>query len=126
MKVLILYIAIAKLLSFSCGDFVNSSDNYNFTAQHTAVFPDYTILAEKCSLATGNGSRSFSALKLNYTEMEALKLQPFRNLELQRSRYHDVDKSFFEFIREYIERSHRGDNYKSMYLNTLGHLVNFC
>lgn len=126
MKVLILYIAIAKLLSFSCGDFVNSSDNYNFTAQYTAVFPDYTILAEKCSLATGNGSRSFSALKLNYTEMEALKLQPIRNLELQRSRYHDVDKSFFEFIREYLERSHRGDNYKKMYLNTLDHLVNFC
>lgn len=126
MKVLILYIAIAKLLSFSCGDFVNSSDNYNFTAQYTAVFPDYTILADKCSLATGNGSRSFSALKLNYTEMEALKLQPIRNLELQRSRYHDVDKSFFEFIREYLERSHRGDNYKRMYLNTLDHLVNFC
>lgn len=125
MKVLILYIAIAKLLSFSCGDFVNSSDNYNFTAQYTAVFPDYTILAEKCSLATGNGSRSFSALKLNYTEMEALKLQPIRQRELSRSRYHEVDKSVFEFIREYLERSHRPDRYKKMYLNTLDHLVSF-
>ncbi len=125
MKVLFLYLAIAKLLSFSCGDFVNSSDNYNFTAQYTAVFPDYTILAEKCSLATGNGSRSFSALKLNYTEMEALKLKPIRSRELSLSRYHDVDISFFEFIREYLERSHRPERYKSMYLNTLDHLLAF-
>lgn len=58
--------------------------------------------------------------------MEALKLHPIRNLELSRSRYHDVDKSFFEFVREYVERSHRSDRYKAMYFNTLDHIVAFC
>lgn len=58
--------------------------------------------------------------------MEALKIQPIRNRELSRSRYYDVDKSFFEFIREYLERSHRSDRYKKMYFNTLDHLLEFC
>lgn len=58
--------------------------------------------------------------------MEAIKLQPFRNRNISRSRYYDVDKCFFEFVSEYLERCHRSHRYKMMYLNTINHLIEFC
>ena len=57
--------------------------------------------------------------------MEAIKLQPLMKRELSRSRYYDVDKPFFEFVREYLDKSHRSDRYKKMYLNTLDHVISF-
>ncbi len=48
------------------------------------------------------------------------------NLSRSRSRYYDVDKIFVDFVSEYLEKSHRPEGYKMMYLNTMDHLAKFC
>ncbi len=59
--------------------------------------------------------------------MEAKKIQiEIKRKELTNSHYYDSDKNFIEFIREYLQRSHRSHGYKEMYLNTLNHILNFC
>lgn len=58
--------------------------------------------------------------------MEAKKLQPLLTNRLTPSRNYSVDKSFIEFVRDYLNRSHRTDRYKTMYINTLNHVISFC
>lgn len=57
--------------------------------------------------------------------MEALKLH-IRPKDITKPRYSDDEVSIVSFIRGYLNKSHRSDRYKSMYRNTLNHLLGFC
>ena len=57
--------------------------------------------------------------------MEALKLH-IRPKDITKPRYSDDEVSIVSFIRGYLNKSHRSDRYKSMYRNTMNHLLGFC
>lgn len=54
--------------------------------------------------------------------MEAIRLPINRN-DLSWTQYNHR-KNFIDFVKEYLDKSHRSDRYKKIYLNTIDYVTN--
>lgn len=56
----------------------------------------------------------------------ALSIQLKTDYLIQEENTAKSPKLYIDFVRGYLRKSHRSDRYKSMYTNTLDHIISFC